>query len=150
MKFELKARFTGAVLAAPDIPDDTEERHCVRAALVLAVGAKADLGGADLGGTDLLDGGQDRRGYRFVGYLYSTDHNEARVKHGLPVPETDGLRIVAGCRDFTLEEARAHWDSDSYDGGAGQGAECLARVELIATVAEARGWETKAPAEAAA
>ena len=73
----------------------------------------ADLGGAHLGGAHLVDAGQNSRGYRFVG-----------------VP-TDGLRIAAGCRWFTLNEALAHWANN---------AEALAKVELIAAEAKRRGW----------
>ena len=77
----------------------------------------ADLRGAYLGGAylrdaDLVDAGQDIRGYRFVGYW------------------REGLRIVAGCRDYTIEEARAHWAGN---------AECAAKVALIETVAALRG-----------
>jgi len=78
----------------------------------------ADLGGTDLRNAylmraNLIDAGQDSRGYRFVG-----------------VP-TDGLRIAAGCRWFTLNEAQEHW-ANSPD--------ALARVELIAAEARRRGW----------
>ncbi len=73
----------------------------------------ANLDGADLGGSTLIDAGQDSRGHRFVG-----------------VP-TDGLRIAAGCRWFTLEEAQEHW-ANSPD--------ALARVELLAAEARRRGW----------
>ncbi len=65
----------------------------------------ADLRGAYLAHTILIDAGQDHRGYRFVG-----------------VPTGEGLRILAGCRWFSLEEAKAHW-VDNRD--------ALARVAFI-------------------
>lgn len=71
------------------------------------------LVGADLARADLIDAGQDSRGYRFIG-----------------VP-TDGVRIAAGCRWFTLDEAQEHW-ANSPD--------ALARVELIAAEARRWGW----------
>ncbi len=79
--------------------------------------------GTDLSGTDLIDAGQDTRGYRFVAQ-----------KDG------DGLKISAGCRVFSsLEAAREHWAARHQDRPA-QRAECLAKLDLIETVARARGW----------
>src|SRR5574343_419189 len=62
----------------------------------------ADLRDADLYGADLrltkgiVDAGQDLRGYRFIG----------RLPH-----EDKPLMIAAGCRWFTLDEAKAHWSA---------------------------------------
>lgn len=86
----------------------------------------ADLSGADLSGVEVvIDGGQDRRGYRVTGWLHNGQ-----------------LMVKAGCRNFTLAEARAHWGGADYlrDHSAATQAEMLARVELIVTVARARGW----------
>ncbi len=91
----------------------------------------ADLRGADLSGASLIDAGQDQRGYRFIGWLH------------------DGtIRIGAGCHDFTLAEATAHWAS-AHASDPVLHAECLAKVALIETVAMARGW-IEAKQEAAA
>ena len=107
----------------------------------------ADLRGADLRGTNLrgaylrdanlleanlreaegvIDGGQDTRGYRVVGWMHD-----------------DQLMIKAGCRNFTLAEARAHWGGADYleDHDAATQAEMVARVGLIAAVARAWGWQ---------
>lgn len=48
MKFEIKARISGNVLFAAEIPDDSEPRLRVRAKLELAVKARANLVGAYL------------------------------------------------------------------------------------------------------
>ena len=78
---------------------------------------KATLSGADLGGAiEVIDGGQDVRGYRLVA-----------VEHG------DHWMIAAGCRWFTFEKARAHWSDDRKTSP-----ECLARVELLAKLIEVR------------
>ena len=66
----------------------------------------ATLSGANLSGTCLIDGGADPRGYRFVG-----------------LDTADGRRVLAGCRDYTLAEAREHWANNP---------DALARVEIIA------------------
>lgn len=73
----------------------------------------ANLSGADLSGANLrrasgvIDAGIDPRGYRFVGIMHS-----------------DGVRVAAGCRWFTIEEAKAHWS-------AAGNRDALARVALI-------------------
>lgn len=96
---------------------------------ILARGAKceryggANLRGANLGadlGADLIDAGQDSRGYRFVGWLHE----------GV-------VQIRAGCRNFTLDEGRKHWANRH---GPTLRAECLAKLDLIEAVAKARGW----------
>jgi hypothetical protein len=60
--------------------------------------------------TDVIHGGKDSRGYHFFGL-------QQRGKY----------RIFAGCRNFTLEEALAHWGP----GGPGDKPDCLALVEKI-------------------
>lgn len=109
---ELKSRYS-----EKKVLFKSEAATTVKEALVEAVNKKAYLRGAylrdaDLRDADLVDAGQDIRGYRFVGYW------------------RDGLRILAGCRDFTVAEARAHWAGN---------AECAAKVALIETVAALRG-----------
>ncbi len=83
----------------------------------------ANLSDANLRGADLIDAGQDSRGWRFI------------AQKG-----DDGLKITAGCREFpTVESAREHWDARHQDSPALH-AECLAKLNLIETVARARGW----------
>ncbi|MGY0666014.1 pentapeptide repeat-containing protein [Bordetella bronchiseptica] len=58
MKFEIKNRWTGAVLFTADVPDETESGMVARVALEQAVKsganlARADLAGANLAGADL-------------------------------------------------------------------------------------------------
>ena len=93
----------------------------------------ADLRGADLidahlGGAYLIDAGQDSRGYRFIGWLHKGE-----------------IRIRAGCRDFTLAEAQAHWSSRH---SPCLRAECIGKLGLIESVAIARGWVKKQEAAA--
>ena len=51
----------------------------------------ANLQGANLQGAQLIDGGQRRDGYRFVGWI-----------------KDNALMIRAGCRDMTVAEYRDH------------------------------------------
>ena len=54
--------------------------------------SQASLSGAKLSGAYLIDGGQRSDGYRFVGYI-----------------RKDVLMIIAGCRYFSIADARDHW-----------------------------------------
>ena len=80
----------------------------------------ADLSGADLRDANLRDAnlrGADLRGAD----LYGADLSDAKGILLLPVQDTrghsfthavqtdSGWRIRAGCRDFSVEEAREHW-----------------------------------------
>ena len=87
--------------------------NLARANLAGANLGRAYLAGAYLAGATLIDAGQESRGYRFVG-----------------VP-TDGVRILAGCRWFTVTEAREHWSGNP---------EALAKASLIEAEAARRGW----------
>jgi len=79
----------------------------------------AFLEGAELRSTCLIDGGQRSDGYRFIG------HNRG------------GLRVYAGCRDFSMEEARFHWETTR--GGTPLGEETMAILDHIERVAKIRG-----------
>jgi carbonic anhydrase/acetyltransferase-like protein (isoleucine patch superfamily) len=59
---------------------------------------------------------------------------------------TDGLRIIAGCRYFTIDEARAHWTDTR--GGTQLGDESLAIVDHLERMAAICGLT--APIEEAA
>ena len=79
----------------------------------------ADLTGAYLTGANLIDGGQRSDGYRFVGW----------IKNGV-------LQIRAGCRDFTITQAREHWTATRS--GTPLGDETMAILDHIETVARIR------------
>lgn len=42
--------------------------------------------------------------------------SEPRRYTWMAIKEPDGWRIRAGCRNFTIKEARAHWTAPDYDG----------------------------------
>ena len=68
----------------------------------------ANLSGANLSDANLRDGGVDPRGWRFIGQLFAPGD----------------IRVNAGCRYFTIAEARQWW-------GDKGNADALARVDLI-------------------
>ena len=71
----------------------------------LTVGGWLDLTGCT-GLTNVIRGGADARGYEFYGY------RDAKR----------GFRVIAGCRNFSPNEARAHWP---------EGSECRALAEGV-------------------
>ena len=65
MIYEIKNRWTGAVLFTADVPEGTESGLIARVALEQAVEARANLGDANLGGANL--GGANLRGANLGG-----------------------------------------------------------------------------------
>jgi len=80
----------------------------------------ADLSRANLSGADLVDGGQRSDGWRFVGWV-----------------KDNVLQIRAGCRSFSVTEARAHWLATRA--GTPLGDETTAILDHIEAVARIRG-----------
>ena len=82
----------------------------------------ADLRGANLSGDHVIDGGQRRDGYRFVAHVGK-----------------NCMMIVAGCRYFTLSQARTHWAETRA--GTDIGNETMAILDHIERIATLRGWK---------
>lgn len=121
--FQIKHRFTDAMLFECELPAElanSDASFQLGFAVKKAVKASANLTDANLTGANLIDGGQRSDGYRFVGW----------VKDG-------ALMILAGCRYFTLPEARAHWVKTR--GGTPLGDETMAILDHIEAVAVIRG-----------
>jgi hypothetical protein len=59
------------------------------------------------------------------------------------VRHPDGPRIKAGCRWFTVPEAREHWSNPDR---AAHNALMLAGVDALLALAKAHGWETRCAA----
>ena len=113
-----RANLAAAILTDANLDvADLADAKLAGAILTDANLAGANLAGADLAGATLIDAGQESRGYRFVG-----------------VP-TDGVRILAGCRWFTVTKAREHWSGNP---------EALAKASLIEAEAARRGWASPA------
>lgn len=81
--------FYGATIEA-DYSDDAEFYECDFTGVFFNESAPAKA--AFYRCTGVFDAGTDRRGYRFLGFI-----------------SKKGVMIYAGCRKFTLNEAKAHW-----------------------------------------
>lgn len=125
------ADLAGADLARANLARaDLAEANLVRANLAEADLAEADLAGANLAGADLIDGGQDRRGYRFWAWR-----------------RADGQTILrAGCREWeSLEGALAHYRGNYRSDGDVE--ECVARLQFLVDEAQRRGWSASDAAD---
>ena len=92
-----------------------------RGEILEAVAGGANLRGANLRGANLSGANlSGATGYRCAGW-------DPRGYHFRAVTFPQGIQITAGCRCFTLPEARAHWAKSP---------DALARVELLAMLEE--------------
>ena len=150
--FEVKNRWTGNVQFTAEIECDESAAYSIKLGLAVkwAVNARANLAGAYLAGANLadayladanqindriIDAGIRSDGYRFL--LTRTEPGEFRIK--------------AGCRNFTVSEAKAHWDS-SRPKGEPLGDETRLIIKHMLAIAKMRGWKPlveQATAEAA-
>jgi hypothetical protein len=121
-----RANLSGADLSVADLSRaDLSGADLSVADLSRADLSGADLSRADLSGANLIDGGQRVDGYRIVAWLAA-----------------DGrIMIRAGCRNFDMADARAHWEKTR--GGTPLGAETLAILSHIESVARIRGWAVR-------
>ena len=129
--FEIKHRDNGTVLFSRTCGS---LKTCVEAAVKAGAdlyeanlyGAnlrEANLYGANLGGVALIDGGQERRGYRFWAW---------RDKDG-------GTVYRAGCHEWRdIDEALTHYGDDYSSDGDRH--ECAARLRFLRDEAVRRRW----------
>ena len=109
------ANLSGANLSRADLS---------RADLSYANLSGANLSGAEQGDDRIIDGGLRSDGYRF--FLTRTEPGEFRVK--------------AGCRNFTVKEAKAHWDETRPKGEA-LGDETRLIIKHMLAIAKLREWK---------
>ena len=130
MFYEIKNRIDGSVIFSLECGS---VRLCVEAAISCSADLSfADLRSANLRSADLVDGGQDARGFRFWAW---------RANNG-------SIVYRAGCHEWRDIGKALAWYGDSYSSN-GDRAECIARIELMRGIAMRR-WPESFSAEAAA
>jgi len=138
MKYEIKSRFSGEVQFTAEIECDENAERSIKVGLAVkwAFETDADLMGANLRGANLWGAdlwGANLRGAKGV----AASHFDVRGYVGIAYVFENKIKINAGCRNFTISEARAHWGSSDY-GDKQRGAEWLAWVDFIEKVLTAR------------
>ena len=125
MKFEIKHRFTGAVLFSLE----TESlKLCVEA----AVKSRAYLAGADLARANLA------RAY------LAAQLGHPNGWHAWTYVSKDGeQRVQVGCHDYSISEGREYWANKDNR------REVLAALDYAEAIGKLRGWGKKKLQEAA-
>ena len=126
------ANLAGANLADADLADANLARanlaraNLARADLAGAYLADANLAGADLAGANLANQWIVQGAVRSDGYVFMLTN----LKY-------EGVRLKAGCRNFTMAEARQHWKATRDDKPLGT--ETFAILDCLEAMAKARG-----------
>ena len=134
---------------------DAPSAATMRDAVTAAVAAGADLARAYLRGADLagayLTGANFRGAYLRGANFYGANFYGAEgILHVGPVDGwdmyavrwDDGPRIKAGCRWFTVSEARKWWGKGGAPGNKPEhGPLMLAGLDALLAMAKAHGWE---------
>jgi len=155
IKFDVLNRFSGEIQFTAKIDCSKSELNSLKLGLAVKWAIKnsanlsdanlggaalggANLGGANLGGANLrganlrgaaninniiIDGGLRSDGYRFL---------LTRRKKG-------GWRVEAGCRDFTVADAKKHWD-ETRPKGQPLGDETRLIIKHMLALAKLRNW----------
>ena len=100
------------VIADPNAATDVRVDNCPGLTALPELPAATDVWVKNCPGLTALNAGEDSRGYQFVAISMRGE-----------------WRIIAGCRNYSLAEAREHWRSNP---------ECAALVERLAAELEAR------------
>lgn len=117
-----KADLCNARLCGADLDGaDFREADLGHADLTNADLSNADLSGTYLRGAKLIHAGTRSDGYEFYAHMRGRR-----------------LWILAGCRYFTLEDARKHWQETR--GGTQLGDESRALLDNAERLAQIRGW----------
>ena len=119
-----KVLWEGANLTGADLTSTNLMRaNLMRANLIGADLTGANLRGAKLMRANLIVGGQRSDGYLFL--LYRHTNGDVRVR--------------AGCRYFSVKEAKAHWLATRK--GTQLGKESLALIAGLVALAKIAGWK---------
>ena len=150
IKFDIHNRFTGAVQFTAEIECEETALRSVKIGLAVrwAIKNEANLREANLRGADLSEA--NLRGANLSeANLYGADSISDRIIDGgirsdgyrflLTRTDPGPWRIKAGCRNFTLDEAREHWTRTRPEGDP-LGDETRLIIAHMVAVAKLRKW----------
>ncbi len=139
-----RANLSGADLSGADLSGANLSRanlsraYLSRAYLSSANLSRANLSGADLSGADLS--GADLYGADHILRGPCLDGHEVFL-----VRFEDGPRYKAGCRWFSVAQAKEHWNNPEHGGGRKHCVLMLTGLAGLLEVAHLLGWEGCAP-----
>ena len=156
MKLEVKNRFTGDVQFTAEIDTDSES-NSVRLGLAVkwARSSGADLSGAYLRDADLRGAylsGADLSGANLRDANLSgadLQHNKTVIScclgtYQMFMHKRESLMVKAGCRYFSVEDAKSHWSPENQDTWTEKTAEYgerqLRMLAFLESEAELLGW----------
>ena len=136
MKFEIKHRYSGAVLFSLE----TESlKLCVEAAIEAGADlagadlARANLAGADLAGADLARA--DLAGADLAGADLAAQLGHPNGWSAWTYCDKEGnQRVRVGCRDYSIIEGRGYWANKKNR------REVLAALDYAEAIGKLRGW----------
>jgi uncharacterized protein YjbI with pentapeptide repeats len=145
MKFEIKQRYTGAVLFALECGS---MKLCVEAAVKAGSNLSysdlrgSDLSGSNLSGSDLsysdLRGsnlsGSNLRGSNLIGSDLIANLGQPNGWSAYTYCTTGEQRIQVGCQNLTLAEGREYWSGKEHR------REVLAALDYAEAIGKLRGW----------
>jgi uncharacterized protein YjbI with pentapeptide repeats len=159
MKFEVRNRFSGAVQFTAEIECGENTSTSVKLGLAVrwAIKSRANLSGADLSRANLsgayLSGAYLSGAYLSRAYLSGADLSRAYLGGQWIISgptRSDGYvfflmritqypepHVIAGCRDFSMPEARKHWQDTRA--GTALGDETFAILDCLEAMQKARG-----------
>ena len=120
MKIQIKT-IQGRLIIDEDFVSLADALFKNRANLSEADLSRANLSEANLSRANLINGGMRSDGYRF-----------------LAIRDDENIVISAGCRRFSIPDARAHWQATRA--GTRLGDESLALVDHLERMAKIAGW----------
>ena len=120
--FNVTNRYSGEVQFTAKIDCKKDESTSIKLGLAVKWAIKA---GAYLASQWIIQGAVRSDGYAFMLTNY----------------KDDGVRVKAGCRNFTLAEAHKHWKATRN--GTPLGDETLSILDCLEAMAKARGLDLK-------
>ena len=143
IKFDVTNRFSGEVQFTAEIDCKESESTSIKLGLAVkwAIKAGANLAGANLDGANLaranLDGAYLARANLAAQWIIQGAVRSDGYAFMLTNLKDEGVRVKAGCRNFSIDEARQHWKT-SRD-GTPLGNETFAILDCLEAMAKARG-----------
>ena len=143
LKFDILNRFSGNIQFIAEIDCDKNQSKSFKVGLAVkwAMENGADLRGANLSDANLSDA--DLRGASGISYrIIDGGLRSDGYRFFLTRFDEGGWRIKAGCRDFTVEGGKSHWDL-CRPKGEPLGDETRLIIKHMLEIAKLRNWPVK-------